>query len=472
MTSPSPALVWFREDLRLADNPALRAALDSGRPVLCVYIFDEQSPGLRAMGGASRWWLHHSLDALDADLRKIGGRLDVFRGAARTVLELLVRDTSAAALYWTRRYDRAGMAIDTAIKAELGARIAVESFGGKLLAEPWTIKTKTGGPFRVFTPFWRTVLAAPEPPAPRPAPRMIDGAPTPKGAIELDDLKLLPRKPDWAGGLRAAWTPGEKSAARRLATFLDEDVRDYAERRDFPNADATSRLSPHLAFGEISPRQIWAATRHAMAVVPRMQRGCDKFLAEIGWREFSYCLLFHSPDLATKNFDARFDRFEWARADEKTMTAWRAGRTGYPIVDAGMRELWATGVMHNRVRMIVASFLVKHLLIDWRVGEQWFWETLCDADPANNAASWQWAAGCGADAAPYFRVFNPVLQGEKFDPDGAYVRRWVPELAGFAARFVHRPWAAPEPSRDYPAPIVDHAQARARALAAFQRLKE
>lgn len=472
MTSPSPAIVWFREDLRLADNPALRAAVDSGRPILCIYILDEESDGLRKLGGASRWWLHHSLAALDQSLRKIGGRLDIFRGPAQRILQRLVEEAGAGALFWNRRYDKAGIAVDTAIKAEFGDRLKIESFNGKLLAEPWTIRNKSGHPFRVFSPFWRTVLAGPEPEAPLPAPRALKAAPAPASAIELDALKLLPTKPDWAGGLRDAWTPGEKAAAARLADFLDDRVRDYADRRDIPGVEGTSMLSPHLAFGEISPRQIWAATRHAAASDAKKQRGCDKFLSEVGWREFSYHLLFHNPDLAQKNFDARFDRFEWDRPDEKILAAWRTGKTGYPIVDAGMRELWATGYMHNRVRMVVASFLVKHLLIDWRTGEDWFWDTLCDADPANNAASWQWVAGCGADAAPYFRVFNPVLQGEKFDSDGAYVRRWCPELADVPDRFVHKPWEAPKPPRAYPAPIVDHAQARERALAAFQLLKD
>jgi len=464
--------VWFREDLRIADNPALRAAIDSGRPVLCIYVHDEASDGLRRRGGASRWWLHHSLAALDRDLRAIGGRLDLFHGPARQILERLARETEAASLAWTRRYDKAGVAIDAAIKTTLGERLPVESFNGKLLAEPWTMKTKASGPFRVFTPFWRAMLATKEPATPLPAPRRIKAATRPNGATRLDDLGLLPTRPDWAGGLRATWSPGEKAAADRLADFLDERVSAYAEARDIPGVAGASMLSPHLAFGEISPRQIWAATRHAAAADPRKQRGCDKFLSELGWREFSYHLLFHNRDLATKNFDARFDRFEWARPDETILAAWRKGETGYPIVDAGMRELWTTGFMHNRARMIVASFLVKHLLIDWRVGEQWFWNTLCDADPANNAASWQWVAGCGADAAPYFRVFNPVLQGEKFDPDGAYVRRWRPELAGLPDRYVHRPWEAPQPPRGYPGPIVDHARARARALAAFGRLKE
>jgi len=472
MTSPSPAIVWFREDLRLADNPALTSAMESGRPILCVYILDEISEGVRPLGGASRWWLHHSLAALDSDLRGIGGRLDLFRGRAQPVLETLAEENEAASLAWTRRYDKAGVAIDTAIKAALGARLSVESFNGKLIVEPWTMKTRAGGPFRVFTPFWRAVLATQAPQAPLPAPRRIVAAPAPRGAVALDDLALLPTQPDWAGGLRAAWSPGEKAATKRLTDFLDERVSVYAETRDIPGVEGISMLSPHLAFGEISPRQIWTATRHAAAADPRLQRGCDKFLAEIGWREFSYGLLFAHPDLATKNFDPRFDRFVWNKPEPGILAAWREGRTGYPIVDAGMRELWSTGYMHNRVRMIVASFLVKHLLIDWRIGEDWFWDTLCDADAANNAASWQWVAGCGADAAPYFRVFNPVLQGEKFDADGAYVRRWLPELAGLPDRFTHKPWQAPTPPRNYPAPIVDHARARARALAAFQQLKD
>lgn len=469
--SRSPAIVWFREDLRLADNPALDAAVASGRPVLCVYIFDEQSSGLRPAGGASRWWLHHSLAALAGALEKRGGRLDLFSGRAAQALERLVRETGAGALFWNRRYDAGGIEVDRRIKEDLSGGVEVASFNGKLLAEPWTIKTKTGGPFRVYSPFWRALQAAGEPAPPLPSPARIKAAPAPHGAVRLDALKLLPTKPDWAGGLRAAWKPGEASAAKRLAAFLDEELAGYAEGRDRPDQPFVSRLSPHLAFGEISPRQIWAATRHAEASNPKLARSAAKFVSELAWREFSYHLLFHNPDLASKNFDARFDAFEWPRRDEKAFAAWTRGATGYPLVDAGMRELWTTGYMHNRVRMIAASFLIKHLMIDWRAGEEWFWDTLCDADPANNAASWQWVAGSGADAAPYFRIFNPVLQGEKFDPDGAYVRQWVPELKDVPARFLHRPWEAPSPPKDYPAPLVDHAAARARALAAFAAIK-
>ena len=467
----SPAIAWFREDLRLADNPALRAGVDSGRHLLCISVFDDASAGLRAPGGASRWWLHPSLAALGAALEKRGGRLDIFRGPAADVISRVVRETGAGALFWNRRYDAAGIAVDSAIKESLSGALRVESFNGKLLAEPWTLRTKTGGPFRVYSPFWRALQARGEPDAPLPAPARLVAAPEPKGAIDLDRLGLLPKKPDWAGGLRATWTPGEAGAVARLSAFLDRDLAGYAEGRDRPDLPNVSRLSPHLAFGEISPRQVWAATRHAAAADPKLSRGAEKFLSEIAWREFAYHLLFHNPQLATQNFDARFDAFDWPARNDAHFSAWTRGRTGYPLVDAGMRELWATGFMHNRVRMIVASFLVKHLLIDWRAGEDWFWDTLCDADPANNPASWQWVAGSGADAAPYFRVFNPVLQGEKFDPDGDYVRRWVPELRGVPAKFVHRPWDAPQPPQDYPAPIVDHAAARARALAAFDAIK-
>jgi deoxyribodipyrimidine photo-lyase len=467
----SPAIVWFREDLRLADNPAFRAGADSGRPLLCIYILDEASKGLRPHGGASRWWLHHSLAALTQSLEKRGGRLDIFRGPALPVLEKLAAASGAGALYWNRRYDAAGIAVDTTVKSALAQKIEVESFNGKLLAEPWTLKTKAGGPFRVYSPFWRSLQAQGEPDAPLPAPRSLKAAPPPEGAIERESLRLLPRKPDWAGGFRENWTPGETAAAKRLTDFLDDGLAGYAGGRDRPDQSHVSRLSPHLAFGEISPRQIWAATRHAVAANPRLSRDGDKFLSEIAWREFSYHLLFNNPDLATKNFDQKFDAFVWPKRDDAHLTAWRRGLTGYPLVDAGMRELWATGYMHNRVRMIVASFLIKHLMIDWRIGEQWFWDTLCDADPANNAASWQWTAGSGADAAPYFRVFNPVLQGEKFDPDGAYVRRWIPELAYVPAKYVHKPWEARTPPQGYPAPIVDHAKARARALAAFAKMR-
>ena len=474
----SPVIVWLRDDLRLADHPALHAAAAIGAPALCLYIHDE-SPGLGTPGGAARWWLHHSLAALAQSLRGIGGRLDILRGSARTLVPALADAAGARGVFWTRRYRATEIAVDSEIKAALGAQgREAKSFNGQLLAEPFALKTTLGGPYRVFTPFWRALSATPIS-APLPAPARLRAAAWPAKAptrLDLADLRLLPENPDWAGGLRAAWRPGEPSARASLDDFLSDRAATYPADRDRPALPATSRLSPHLRFGEISPRTIWHAARHAAASGAVDAAAIDKFLSELGWRDFSWHLLFHNPDLATRNVDARFDAFPW-RDDAAGLAAWRRGRTGYPIVDAGMRELWTTGYMHNRVRMIAASFLIKHLLIDWRAGESWFRDTLCDADPASNAANWQWVAGSGADAAPYFRIFNPILQGEKFDADGAYVRRWIPELARAPNAFVHKPWAAPRavpdeagvrPGVDYPAPVVDHAAARARALAAWR----
>ncbi len=479
-----PALVWFRDDLRLSDQPALNAAMRSGRPVIALYLFDNGASAGRPLGGAARWWLHHSLAALSAALEAIGARLDII-ACAHDELPALAKSLNAAAVYWTRRYGGAGVACDAHLKATLTqAGVEAVSFNGHLLREPWEVRSKVGEPFRVFTPFWRAHLALGEPAAPLPAPSALAAADWPAEAparTRLDQLTLLPTKPDWAQGLREAWRPGEAGAQQRLADFLDGGIAHYADERDRPDRESTSRLAPHLRFGEISARQVFHATRHREALRPELSRQTTKFLAEIGWREFSYHLLFHNPDLATRNFQRRFDAFPWAPVNEAMLAAWRLGQTGYPIVDAGMRELWQTGFMHNRVRMVVASFLVKHLQIDWRIGEDWFWDTLCDADPANNAASWQWVAGCGADAAPYFRIFNPILQGEKFDPEGAYVGRFVPELANMPSAFIHKPWMAPEHvlakarvrlGKTYPAPIVEHGAARESALAAFAELKE
>ena len=479
-----PALVWLRDDLRLSDQPALAAAVESGAPILCLYVFDEDSPGLRPLGGASRWWLHHSLSALAASLEAIGGRLDILRGRAGELVPSVARAASASAVFWTRRYEAGAIEIDSGVKGELSADgLRVESFNGQLLFEPWTLRTKTGDYYKVFTPYWKACLALPSPAAPTPAPRKLKGAPWPSDApkrVNLDNLRLLPKKPDWAGGMREAWTPGEAGAKARLAEFLDVGLASYASQRDRPDISATSRLSPHLRFGEISPRQALAAVRHALDAGKAQAGNVDKFSAELGWREFSYHLLFNNPELARKNFQPRFDSFPWRQPAAAELRAWRKGLTGYPIVDAGMRELWITGTMHNRVRMIAASFLIKDLMADWRIGEEWFWDTLCDADPASNAASWQWVAGSGADAAPYFRVFNPILQGIKFDPSGAYVRKYVPELAGLPDEWIHKPWEAPplvlkaaqvSLPRDYPLPMVDHGKARDRALAAFAELK-
>ncbi|MDI1287512.1 MAG: deoxyribodipyrimidine photo-lyase [Reyranella sp.] len=464
----SACIVWFRNDLRLADNPALLAALGSGQPVVPVYVLDGETEGVRAPGAASRWWLHHSLASLDASLRALGSRLVLRQGPAEPAIAELAAACGATSVYWNRVYGQGARDRDARLKQSFTARgVIAESHKANLLFEPWEVATQTGQPFKVFTAFWRACRALRLPSTPLPAPKVLPGPGTWPTSDKLADWKLLPTAPDWAGGMRTRWTPGEAAAARRLTDFLDDALARYRQARDLPGVDGTSRLSPHLAFGEISPRQIWRAATglgHSAAV--------EKFLAELGWREFAYNLLFHFGDLAQRNFRPEFDVFPWQEATG-TLEAWRRGRTGYPIVDAGMRELWTTGWMHNRVRMITASFLTKDLLIDWRAGERWFWDTLVDADPANNATGWQWVAGSGADAAPYFRVFNPVLQGEKFDPSGDYVRRWIPELASLPAEAIHRPWTAkqPLPPEIYPARLVDHAAARERALVAFRTIK-
>lgn len=468
------AIVWFRNDLRLADNPALCAAAGSGAPIVALYVLDDESAGDWRMGAASRWWLHHSLTALDADLARLGVTLTLRRGRAEFVLEIIVAETGASAVYWNRLYEPWAMRRDSEIKSNLRGRgVSVESFNASLLFEPGKLRNKQGDPFRVFTPFWRACLAAGAPDAPLPAPAKLAAAPAPPSDAP-GDWGLLPTRPDWAGGLRAAWRAGERAARERLAAFVGARVRDYKTARDFMAQDGVSRLSPHLHFGEISPRQIWAEVAGAAG-----DAGAA-YLREIGWREFCHHLLVANPAMPDIALDERFRDFPW-REDAAALQAWRRGRTGYPLVDAAMRELWITGYMHNRARMVAASFLVKHLLIPWQAGERWFWDTLVDADLANNSGGWQWTAGCGADAAPYFRVFNPVLQGEKFDPDGDYVRRYVPELAKLPARDIHRPWEAPEAilraagvrlGETYPRPIVDHAKARERALAAFEATRE
>ena len=446
----SPTLVWLRDDLRVADNPALVAAVERGAPVVVVYLLDEQSPGARPLGGASRWWLHYSLTSLGRTLEAMGATLTLRRGAASVIIPRLVAEIGAGAVYWNRRYG-ALREVDAALKSRLRADgLEVMSFGASLLFEPWAMTTGAGDPYRVFTPFWRACRAAGEPRSPLGAPSSVNGVVV--DSDELDSWNLLPTRPDWAAGLRAAWTPGEQGAHDRLEHFVDNGLALY-HRRDEPSIDATSRLSPYLRFGEISPHQVWARVHHELE--PEAAANRAKFLSEIGWREFSYSILFHLPQLATVNVRRDFDAFPWHAPDPAALAAWQQGRTGIPIVDAGMRQLWTSGWMHNRVRMIVASMLTKNMLIDWRVGEAWFWDTLVDADEASNAASWQWVAGSGADAAPYFRVFNPVLQAERFDPDRAYIQQWVPEVDG------------PE----YPAPIVDLAESRLAALAAYEAVK-
>jgi len=447
----APTIVWLRDDLRLEDHPALTAAVDRGGPLVVAYVLDDVSPQVRPLGAAARWWLHHSLAALDARLREAGGRLVLRRGPAERVIPALVAEAGAGAVHWSRRAS-AAREVDARLKAALvGAGVEATSHPGALLHEPWTVPTGQGGPYRVFTPYWRACLARPvRVPLPVP-PGLGDAGWVDLASDRLDDWALRPTRPDWADGLRATWTPGELGAAARLDAFVADGLARY-DRRDVPAAEATSRLSPHLRFGEISPARIWA--RLETVDDPGAVANLPRFRAELGWREFAWHLLFHEPDLAVRNHRREFDRFPWVD-DPVAAEAWRRGRTGIPLVDAGMHELWATGWMHNRVRMVAASVLVKHLRIDWRVGEAWFWDTLVDADEANNPAGWQWVAGSGADSAPYPRVFNPVLQAEKFDPDGDYVRRWAPEFAGGHAR----------------APIVDLAEGRRAAIAAFESMR-
>ena len=477
----NPSIVWFRIDLRLADNPALQTAIDRGSAIVPVFIHAPEEEAPWSPGGASRWWLHQSLEALAADLLKAGSRLVVRQGSSLATLRSLVKETGASAIFWNRRYEPAVIAHDQKIKDALRADgLEVESFNGALLHEPWTIQNQSGKPFQVFTPFWRNCLTKPDPADALPAPRKLIAPPSWPKSLALDALELEP-KINWADGLRATWQPGEAGAAISLKQFLKNAFDGYSEQRNRPDVTGTSRLSPHLHFGEISPRQVWHGLKRMAAKrgLPVERWRGSQFLTEIGWREFAHHLLFHFPHTPTEPLRANFKNFPW-RKDAAWLRAWQKGRTGYPIVDAGLRELWATGWMHNRVRMIVASFLVKDLLLPWQAGARWFWDTLVDADLAQNTSGWQWTAGCGADAAPYFRVFNPTSQGEKFDPFGDYVRRWCPELAKLPDEWIHQPWAAPAPvlaraslklGRAYPQPIVSHAIAREVALEAFARIK-
>jgi deoxyribodipyrimidine photo-lyase len=473
MTTGAPVIWWIRQDLRLTDNAALEAAVAAGGPVIPLYVLDDEAAGAWAPGGASRWWLHHSLASLAAALRARGARLILRRGRAEEVLPAVAAETGARVVHAGRLYEPWARARDKRVAAALAERgIAIEGARTALLFEPWEIRTKTGGPYGVYTPFSRACFAAPAPAQPRPAPARIPSPAAHPASEDLDAWGLLPTRPDWAGGLRETWTPGEEGAAARLSAFTARALARYDETRNRPDLLGTSRLSPHLHWGEVSPAAVWHA---ALAAGAARGAATETFLKELLWREFSHHLLWHRPEMPEEALKPAFSLFPW-RNDSTALAAWQKGRTGYPIVDAGMRQLWQTGWMHNRVRMITASFLVKHLLLPWQAGEAWFWDTLVDADLAANSASWQWVAGSGADAAPYFRIFNPVLQGEKFDPDGTYVRRYVPELAKLPPSVIHRPWEAPPVllagagvrlGQTYPAPIVEHGAARARALAAL-----
>lgn len=472
------SIVWFRADLRLADQPALDAAARRGGPVVPVFVWSPEEEGRWPPGAAARWWLHHSLSSLAASLEALGSRLVVRQGPAGETLRRLVEETGAQSVFWNRRYEPAAIERDTATKALLqSAGVDAESFGGGLLHEPWTVANRQGQPFQVFTPFYKTCLGdghAADDLLPAPA-RLRSPAEWPD-SVPVDRLGLLPQI-DWAAGFRDHWQPGEIGAGRRLARFAEHTLLGYKAGRDQPAGDGVSELSPHLHFGELSPRQVRDAARRQAAAFagPDKAEAAEPFVRQLYWREFAHHLLYHFPHTPDEPLRPQFARFPWRR-DPRLLRAWQRGQTGYPLVDAGMRQLWRIGWMHNRVRMVVASFLVKDLLLSWREGAAWFWDTLVDADLANNTLGWQWTAGCGADAAPYFRIFNPVSQGEKFDPAGDYVRRWVPELAALPAAWIHRPWEAPAEvlraacvtlGENYPRPIVDHATARAAALAAL-----
>ena len=473
----SPIIVWFRQDLRLRDNPAFIAATETGQPILPIYILDDESAGEWAMGAASRWWLHHSLTSIN---KSLNGHLCFYQGEASKIIDDIINETKANGIYWNRCYEPWRIARDKNIKSSLKEKnIDAQSFNGALLFEPHAVLKEDGTPYKVFTPFYRKgcLERNHEPQKPQEKPVNIQFFSS-DNKTHVDDLKLLPTI-GWDKTMAETWNSGEDGAQERLAEFLDNGLSDYKEGRNHPAQNNVSRLSPYLHFGEISPRDVWHQTKAAI-VAQRLEKDGDHFLSEIGWREFSNNLLYHFPDFPRKNLQKKFDHFPW-RDDPNALKAWEKGMTGYPIVDAGMRELWQTGYMHNRVRMIVGSFLVKNLLIHWHHGEDWFWDTLVDADLANNSASWQWIAGCGADAAPYFRVFNPITQGQKFDKEGEYIRKYIPEIATLPDKYLNCPWDTPQDilnhcgitlGKTYPKPIVDLKISRERALNAFQSLTE
>ena len=482
---PPVTLVWFRRDLRLDDNPALEAAAARG-PVVPLFIWAAEEEHPWEPGAASRWWLHHSLEQFSAGLAKAGAPLLIRRGPSLETLRSVAEEYGVTHVAWNRCYEPAIVARDTQIKQAIMADgLGAESFNGCLLYEPLRVKTKQGSPYQVFTPFWKSLLANDEPGRPHDPPKKLAAA-KPVGrqrppSVSIDDLGLLPAK-EWDRTMRDTWTPGEAGGRQALDAFLRAGLHGYGHERDRPDHEGTSRLSPHLHFGEVSPRRAWHAAREAAGGKPvaELTGSAEVFLREIGWREFASHLLFHFPHTADAPLREQYARFPWVR-DPVGLRALEQGQTGFPVVDAGMRQLWQTGWMHNRVRMIVASFLVKDLRISWLAGAKWFWDTLVDADLAANTLGWQWAAGCGADAAPYFRIFNPTSQGKKFDPDGSYVKRYVPELASLPASVIHQPEvvaasglaaASIELGSTYPEPIVDHAQARKDALAALATLKQ
>ena len=469
-----PLILWFRQDLRLQHHPTFEAAKATGQPILPLYILDDDTPAPWKMGAAQRWWLYHSLHALNKDLQAQGGNLILRRGSPSQILKNVLKESGAQSIYWSRCYEPFAIARDTELKKEfIEQGINIKSFNASLLFEPWEIKNQQGHPYKIFTQFWKKCLAQ--------GPRFPTFANTTSPQFyphleseALTTWRLTPTHPNWAQGFSELWQPGEAGAHQKLEDFCTDRLTTYKEARNHPGKHGTSRLSPHLHFGEISPHQLW----HRLHQLSPLNSSAESYLSEIGWREFCYHLLYAFPLLPERPFQEKFTTFQW-QTDDKALRLWQQGKTGYPIVDAGMRELWQTGWMHNRVRMIVASFLTKHLLLPWQEGEKWFWNTLVDADMANNAANWQWVAGCGVDAAPYFRIFNPILQGEKFDPQGVYIRRWVPELKSLSNTFIHKPWQASQAElhqanvilgETYPLPLVNHEMARGLALERYRQL--
>ena len=461
-------IVWFRKDLRIEDNPALWEAFSRHQPILPLYIWSPEDEKDWSLGAASQWWLHHSLESLHKDLKSIGLDLIIRKGKGLEVLNQVIQETKANSIYWNRRYEPSIISRDSKIKSSLTDQgIDVQSFNSSLLYEPWTIANKQNKPFQVFTPFWKTCLSHGTPNKPLGVPSKTPHKAPSTSTLKINDLQLLPTIP-WDKGIKASWTPGTEAAKTHLKSF-NQKIQNYLNDRDHPDTQGTSLLSPYLHFGEVSPRMVW----HLLKDVEGYQR-------QLGWREFAYHLLYHFPKTPSTPLRSDFQKFRWLH-NPSHLSAWQKGLTGYPIVDAGMRELWATGWMHNRVRMIVGSFLVKDLLLPWQEGAKWFWDTLVDADLANNTLGWQWVGGCGADAAPYFRIFNPITQGNKFDPEGNYVRQWIPEIAKLSNKWIHQPWKA-DPlelkmanitlGKTYPHPLVDHAEARKKALEHFQHLRE
>ena len=465
--SNGPIVVWFRSDLRINDHPALHAAFKTNAPVIPVYILNQEPK----MGRASLWWLEGSLVALKKSLEAINSRLILRRGEPLEILHNIIKFSGAKAIYFSRCYEPASVKQEKNLASFLNKKkIECRRFSGSLLIEPEMVKSKSGNAFKVFTPFYNACLNMGIIKEPIPAPRILVAPDEWPKSDKLESWRLRPSEPNWAAEFSRYWSPGSIGAQSRLKDFISSKIYDYDKYRDRPDRNGTSALSPYLHFGELSPREVYNIVCSANKLDDNSFLGGKAYLRELFWREFSYHLLYHWPKIVESNFKNFFDSFPW-RDDEECFHAWKVGMTGYPIVDAGMRQLWKTGWMHNRVRMIVASFLTKHLLISWEKGASWFWDTLVDADLANNSASWQWVAGCGADAAPYFRIFNPIIQGEKFDPEGDYVREWVPEIYRLSNKFIHKPWENPTNVANYPEPIVDHRVARQRALNAYQSIR-